>query len=142
MEKMMIRLFEKKINISDAEDFVFLLYRAALGRDPDQEILSVLPAMIKTHSDKLKIFDSVISSDEFRKKSHYAEEDRRIAEHFMDALFASRSDIKFVQVGVNDAKNADFIRGRAIQNDWRGLMIEPHPMYIDEAKKIMAAVWT
>ena len=130
----MLKFFQKKIKSSDAEEFVVMLYRAVLGRDPEQAILSVLPAKIITPGDKLHLLDALLASPEFRKKSTCSEEDRNVAAHFIDALLAGRSDVTFVQVGVNDAKNADFLRGRVIQNGWRGLMIEPHPAYIAEAK--------
>lgn len=40
---------------------------------------------------------------------------------------------KFIQIGVNDGVQSDWFREFILKNNWHGLMIEPHPLYIKEA---------
>ena len=60
---------------------------------------------------------------------------RETVQGFIDVLFHGREDIKVIQVGVNDGVNADFLKGRIEKFGWSGLMIEPHPAYIEMAKR-------
>jgi FkbM family methyltransferase len=56
---------------------------------------------------------------------------------FMDALFSNKK-AQFIQIGVNDGVNADFLRTRVIKNSWHGLLIEPHPHYFQLAQRAWA----
>lgn len=135
MGDLMFENFRRNITSLDAQEFIAIIYRTLLGRDPDAEaMISILP-LIRTRYDKLKIFEALISSKEFKKRSEFQESDRKVAEHFIDAILANKAEVRFIQVGANDGKNADFIRMRVIEHGWGGVLIEPHPAYIREAKK-------
>jgi len=60
--------------------------------------------------------------------------DNDVAQSFINVLFHQKKNVKFIQVGVNDAKNSDFIRWRSTSFGWTGLLIEPHPTYFNMAK--------
>lgn len=53
---------------------------------------------------------------------------------FIDSHFAGKANVRFIQVGTNDAVNADFLRPRVLAYGWSGILIEPHPTYFDMAK--------
>ena len=49
-------------------------------------------------------------------------------------IFANKKNVNFIQVGANDGVNADFLRVRALEYGWSGILIEPHPVYFNLAK--------
>ena len=54
----------------------------------------------------------------------------------LEAFLRSRNrKVSVLQIGANDGINADFIRDRAIANDWFCVLVEPHPVYFETLKK-------
>lgn len=46
--------------------------------------------------------------------------------------------LTFIQIGVNDGINSDFVRKRVLNHAWTGLLIEPHPSYFKMAQEAYA----
>ncbi len=56
---------------------------------------------------------------------------------FLSAVDKSASEtVHFVQVGANDGRLADPIRPFIDAGHWRGLMIEPHPVYFEDLEAL------
>lgn len=52
-----------------------------------------------------------------------------------DLFCRSKSEqIRFLQIGTNDGAQSDFLRSRALRYNFTGVLVEPSPIYIEEAK--------
>jgi FkbM family methyltransferase len=126
--------FRKQKSYSEAREFATLLCKSVLNRDPDPEGIDFFADKLMKGMTELELLKIIVASDEYREKSLNLTYRRDIAEDLIDILFDKKINARFIQVGVNDAKNDDFIRTRALKNNWQGLMIEPHPTYIKMAQ--------
>jgi FkbM family methyltransferase len=50
-------------------------------------------------------------------------------------LRGRKNKVSCLQIGANDGVNADFIRDRALKNDWFCVLVEPHPNYYLKLKE-------
>lgn len=53
--------------------------------------------------------------------------ERGVVHLMLEALALSRKDVRFIQVGSNDANHGDPLRDFVIAHRWRGILIEPVP---------------
>lgn len=65
---------------------------------------------------------------------------RKVLSYFLNRLAATRSDVRFVQVGAHNGVSGDPIHDLVRRHGWRGVLVEPVPYLFEQLRRNYAGV--